>query len=155
MFTYGRTSEEFENISLQERLVMAKQWLGYSMTQEPDLNQASVISKIKGLFVDHETLILKYPEGAPDILMKLKYMSNDEKSKYLSEFSKRIIRISLHHSLMPGHSLIRLSLKDSIVDRQLTAQEISQKENAEKQDQDLMFWKNIIKEFNKDEVAPF
>jgi len=155
MYDYGRTAEEFEELPLQQRLMMVKRWLGYSMTQEPGLDTESVISKIKALFEENERIILKYPQGAPDILKQLKYMSNEDKTKYLSEFNKRIIKICLHHALIHGYSLIRLSLKDSLIARQLTMAEVQSKQELEKQNKDLQFWKEIINEFKKDEIVPF
>lgn len=154
MYRYGIGAAEFESKPLHNRLVKVREYFGYSMNVSESLSEKEMKDEITKIFTDYEDLIIRYPNGVPDMLAKIKNMSNAEKDAYVSKYYVRQVNISLSHSLVKFIGK-RSSLRDCVIDRVLTQLEVMSREKALKEASDEKFWNDIIKNFDPALVPPF
>jgi hypothetical protein len=155
MYNYGVGVKEFEEKSLLARLVEIRRFFGYSMTINPDVSEKDMQDDIKFMFEDFELINLKYPDGVPDVMKRLKEMPNKEKTEYIEKHYRRQINMSLCHALVKGGKLKTISLKDALIARVLSQIEQMSAVEAQKALAEEEFWNNIIKNFNPEEIPPF
>lgn len=155
MYNYGMGVDEFENKSLFNRLIEIHRYFGYSMTLDPNLSEKQMKDEITDIFREYESLMLRYPDGVPDLLGQLKAMSNVEKTAWLEKHYTRLINISLCNSLVKGGPLKTISLRDALVARVMSQIELARKYDQDRQEEEEKFWNDTIKNFNREEIIPF
>jgi len=155
MESYGMSIKEFENARSKRKYYEVSKFFGYPLDKDTFLSVDQIIAFIKDKFTSYEEILIKYPDGVPNFLKQLKDYSHEKKTKWLEENFTRAINISLCHALIKGNRHIRISLKDALIERQLTVLERASKFELDKQVAEQQFWNDTIKNFIKDEIAPF
>lgn len=155
MYNFGMSANEFETKELPRRYLEIRRFFGYSKTIPDDMPGKEMQADIKHLFKDYEDIMAANPDGVPDRLKAIKNMTLDEKAVYIKEHWTSPINTSLCHSLIPRTVISLLSLKDALVARVLTQIEKITSERLRKEAEDVIFWNNTLKNFNKDEIVPF
>lgn len=154
MYNYGIGAAEFEKKTIYNRLIEVRRYFGYSAVADLKMSEKQVKDEIIALFTDYEDLILRYPNGVPDPLKQMKEFTNQQKSDYIDKHYTRQINMCLHHAMVK-YTGKRVSLKDALVDRVLTAVEVKARETVRKQQEDEKFWNDVIKNFDPNEIPPF
>jgi hypothetical protein len=152
---YGLSLPEFEKATPKRKFFEVSRYFGYPLEDNTQLPVSDIIVFIKEKFAEYEAIMIKYPDGVPNPLLAIKEMNHTDREVWLSKHFTRMINISLQHALVDGNNLIRISLKDSIKDRQLNAIERAAKFNKEHQIAEEKFWQDIIKNFDPQAVPPF
>jgi len=155
MYNYGIGVAEFEAKHLGDRYDEIKRYFGYQREHQDSMTVEEIQVDIKKMFSEFEEISIKYPFGVPDRLKEIKDMSNQQKSEYIEKFEKRTINICLHHSIIKRKHSYGPSLKDSLVARVMSKKEQIESETRKRIKSDEEFWAKAMKEFNKDEIAPF
>lgn len=152
---YGLSLPEFEKSIPKRKFYEVSRYFGYPLEENTQLPVSEIIAFIKEKFADYEALMTKYPDGVPNPMNILKEMSHADREVWLAKYFTRMINISLHHALVNGNNLIRVSLRDSLIARQLNAIERSVKYDNDRKAEEEKFWVDIIKNFDPQAMAPF
>ena len=155
MESYGLSMKEFESTVPKRKFYEVSRFFGYPLEENTDKPVDQIIAFIKSLFEEYESLMMKYPDGVPDGLKILKEMNHQQREVWIKKNFVSTIRISLKHALVPGNNIIRITLRDSLIKRLMSALELEIKEKREKDIADNLFWENIIKNFDRNEIVPF
>jgi hypothetical protein len=155
MLNYGIGIREFEASDFFVRYAQVRRYFGYSMNIDINQSVENIQAEIKKMFIEYEELIIKYPDGVPDPIKRLKEMSNAEKDAYIDESYKRSVNISLCHALVNNMRFKLLSLKDALKARVMTTIEQISNEKANSLIEEQKFWQDAMNSFNKDDVVPF
>lgn len=155
MENYGLKLSEFESYTPKRKFLEVSRYFGYPLDEDTKLPTEEIVSFIKKTFSDYEQIILKYPNGVPNLLNELKAMSNADHTLWLEKHFYRTINISFCHAVVSGNKIIRISLHDAIKDRQLNKLELAQRYDYDRQREEERFWEDTIKNFNENEIVPF
>ena len=152
---YGLSLPEFEKATPKRKFYEVSRYFGYALDENTSRPVPEIIAFIKEKFADYESLMVKYPDGVPNPMHKLKEMSHADREIWISKNFIRVINISLQHALVKGNNLVRVSLRDSLITRQLNAIERAVKYDNERKAEEEKFWLDIIKNFDPQAVPPF
>jgi len=152
---YGLSLPEFEKSTPKRKFYEVSRYFGYALEENTQLPVPEIIAFIKEKFADYESLMVKYPDGVPNPMHKLKEMSHSDREIWISKNFIRVINISLQHALVSGNNLVRVSLRDSLIAKQLNAIEQYTKQRLENEAKEEKFWSDVVKNFDPQAVAPF
>lgn len=152
---YGMSLKEFENAIPKRKYYEVSKFFGYPLIENTTLSVSEIIQFIKTKFEEYEQIIIRYPDGVPNPLTAIKEMNHAEREIWIAKSFKRVINISLYHSLVAGNKIIRVSIADALKKRSYSSFEMKLKVQHDKDTADQLFWENIIKNFDKNEIIPF
>ena len=152
---YGMSMKEFESAVPKRKFYEVSKFFGYPLIESTPLPVSEIIKFIKTRFEEYEQIIIRHPDGVPNPMTAIKEMNHADRELWIAKNFKSVINISLSHALVAGNKIVRISLADALKKRTYSTFEMELKAQHDKDAEDQLFWENIIKNFDKNEIVPF